>query len=75
VDKDVKLRRTNQTLKSYNGTEIKTYGTSLLNCKRNSQSMDLNFFIVEQELTPILGAKSCIDLNLIQVLINHVHLS
>jgi len=44
----MELNPTNQILKSYNGSAIKTYGTIVLKCRRKGNTNALQFFVVEK---------------------------
>jgi len=58
--KNPKINPISSTLKLYDGTKIKTIGTCELECWGNYNKYIINFTIIEQDTTPILGAPTCI---------------
>jgi len=45
-DGKIKIKRSNALLKSFNETEIKTYGKADVECSRNNITQILEFYIV-----------------------------
>ena len=61
-----KLLPTKVKLTAYEGSEIPTKGECILRVHANSHSYYLKFIISPQDVTPILGLKSCEKMGLIQ---------
>ncbi|CAB4020914.1 Hypothetical predicted protein [Paramuricea clavata] len=61
-----KLLPTKVKLTEYEGSEIPTIGECILRVHANSHSYYLKFIISPQDVTPILGLKSCEKMGLIQ---------
>ena len=53
-------------LKVYNGRKITAKGKASLVCVYKGKFTVLEFILVEQDLPPILGLKSCLELGLVQ---------
>ena len=51
---------TKKVLQAYGGHPIPTLGTIILPCKHASQQLSLEFFVIDQPVTPILGLKACL---------------
>ena len=70
--KDLYLKKTSATLKMYNGTTMSPLGKSTLTCAKGEISKDVDFFIVDQDVRPLLGAETCQELNLIKVMVDDI---
>ncbi|XP_055388193.1 uncharacterized protein LOC129616589 [Condylostylus longicornis] len=61
------IEKTNQKIISFTGENIKILGKCKLNCKIAENKHSIEFYIVEkQNCLPIIGLKTCIELNLIK---------
>ena len=67
---DLYLKRTLATLKMYNGSTMSPLGKSTLRCTKGEVSKDVDFFIVDDGVRPLLGAETCQELNFIKVMVN-----
>ena len=47
-------------------------GKSTLSCSKGHVSKDVDFFIVDDDVRPLLGAETCQELNFIKVMVNDV---
>lgn len=66
LDKQFKLRPFLANIQSYSGHSMKHLGVvSLISIVKNIVTL-IDFVIVDAEITPILGLKSCIDLGIIK---------
>ena len=54
----------------YGGKNIKTIGVCELVCKHKDQTHHLEFHVCDEEATPILGLKSCIDMNVVKIIMS-----
>ena len=70
--KDLYYKRTSATLKMYNGSTMSPLGKSTLSCTKGHVSKDVYFFIVDDDVRPLLGAETCQELNFIKVMVNDV---
>ena len=70
--KDLYLKKTSATLKMYIGTTMSPLGKSTLTCAKGEISKDVDFFIVDQDVRPLLGAETCQELNLIKVMVDDI---
>ena len=70
--KDLYLKKTSATLKMYNGTTMSPMGKSTLTCAKGEISKDVDFFIIDQDVRPLLGAETCQELNLIKVMVDDI---
>ena len=70
--KDLYLKKTSATLKMYNGTTMSPLGKSTLTCAKGEISKDVDFFIIDQDVRPLLGAETCQELNLIKVMVDDI---
>ena len=66
------LKRTQATLKMYNGSTMSPVGKSTLRCTKGEMTKDVDFFIGDDEVRPLLGAETCQELNFIKVMVNDV---
>ena len=75
IDKEGKLilEQTKHILRSYDKSRIKCHGTVKLQCLRHGNHHFLEFYVVNEDLTPILGAKACIDLELLLINVRNVN--
>uniref|UniRef100_A0A803KB09 Gypsy retrotransposon integrase-like protein 1 n=1 Tax=Xenopus tropicalis TaxID=8364 RepID=A0A803KB09_XENTR len=62
----VKIEPTTTVLVSYGGTKLIPRGCTTLAVMAKGQQAKLQFFITNENTTPILGRKACVDLQLIQ---------
>ena len=53
----------------YNGTTMSPLGKSIFTCAKGEISKDVDFFIVDLDVRPLLGAETCQELNLIKVMV------
>ena len=42
-------------------------------CQTSSKEYKLKFFVVDDDLTPILGAKACLDFQIINLQVNQIN--
>ena len=63
-----KIRKTATRLTMHNNTTEQPMGRVMLYVSRNSVRHHLRFFIVNDEVTPILGRDSCVGMKLIRIL-------
>lgn len=47
---------------SYSGDKIDTCGEAYLDCKFKNKEHKIRFYLVNENVTPILGLKTCTDL-------------
>ena len=66
------MKKTSATLKMYNGSTMSPLGKSTLSCSKGHVSKDVDFFIVDDDVRPLLGAETCQELNFIKVMVNDV---
>ena len=67
---ELTLRKTSATLKMYNGTVMNPLGKCTLMCSNGKVSEKLDFFVVQENVKPLLGAESCQKLEFIKVMVN-----
>lgn len=60
-------------LVAYGGSKIETEGLVTLPCSFNGQNYSLSFFLVNQDVQPLLGFRACLDMGIVTVS-PHVHL-
>ena len=65
---DLYLKKTSAILKMYNGTTVTPLGKCTLKCAKGEMSRDADFFIIDEDVRPLLGAETCQELNLIKVM-------
>lgn len=61
---------TSATLKMYSGSTMSPLGKSTLRCTKGEMTKDVDIFIVDDDVRPVLGAKRCLELNFIKVMVN-----
>ena len=65
--KDLYLKKTSATLKIYNGCTMYPLVKCTLKCTKGEVSKDVDFFVVDKNVRPLLGAQTCQELNFIKV--------
>ncbi|CAH3018221.1 unnamed protein product [Porites evermanni] len=70
--KDLYLKKTSAILKMYNGTTMTPLGKCTLKCAKGEMSRDADFFIINEDVRPLLGAETCQELNLIKVMASDI---
>ena len=70
--KDLYLKKTSAILKMYNGTTVTPLGKCTLKCAKGEMSRDADFFIIDEDVRPLLGAETCQKLNLIKVMASDI---
>lgn len=60
------IQKTKTVLCSYSQNKLPVLGQIKLNCSFGRKDFALNFYVVDLEGVPILGLKTCINLNLVQ---------
>lgn len=63
---EAKLRKTSITLRAFGGQRLHPVGMCTLLCRFKGHSMKIDFAIVDLSVVPILGLKSCIQLEIVQ---------
>ena len=63
------------TLVMHNHSKRKALGSARLKVEHNGSKHELNFVIVVQRVTPLLGLKSCQGMSLIKIMVPGVHTS
>lgn len=66
VDRAVKIEPTSMVLSAYGGQQLHPKGICQLICMFKNEIRLEEFIIIDEDLVPILGLKSCVDLNLIK---------
>ena len=56
----------------YNGSTMSPVGKSTLRCTKGEMTKDVDFFIGDDEVRPLLGAETCQELNFIKVMVDDV---
>ena len=69
---DLYLKRTQTTIKMYNGSTVSPVGKSTLRCTKGEMNKDVDFFTVDDDVRPLLGAETCQELNFIKVMVNDI---
>ena len=64
------LQVTKSTLTAYDGSILNTLGTVKLRCKHEENIIDLKFHVVKTRSQPILGLTSCIDLDIVRLVLS-----
>ena len=67
---DLYLKKTSATLKMYNGSTMYPLGKCTLRCTKGEVSNDVDFFVVDKNVRPLLGAQTCQELNFIKVMVS-----
>ena len=62
--------RTDAILTAYAGHKIDVAGSKVITCRHKNVIKKLLFYVVRGTVTPILGLKACMDLNLIQIIMS-----
>ena len=72
VDKEnrLKILPTKTVLKSHDNSVIETCGKVTIKYEIQGQAYYLHFYIVKQNLTPLLGSDACMKANLLKITIN-----
>ena len=67
------LEKPERHLSAYTGDKLNVLGRFMLNCKYKDLDSELEFYVVKTQYSPILGLKSCLDLQLIKLVysVNH----
>ena len=67
------LEKPERHLSAYTGDKLNVLGRFTLNCKYKYLDSELEFYVVKTQYSPILGLKSCLDLQLIKIIysVNH----
>ena len=68
--KDLYLKKTSATLKMYNGSTMYPLGKRTLRCTKGEVSKDVDCFVVDKDVRPLLGAQTCQALNFIKVMVS-----
>lgn len=66
ADKAVKIQPTSIVLSAYGGQQLYPKGICHLICMFKNEIRLQEFIVIEEDLVPILGLQSCVELNLIQ---------
>ena len=69
---DLYLKRTQPTIKMYNGSTMSPVGKFTLRCTKGEMTKDVDLFIVDDDVRPLLGAETCQELNFIKVMVNEI---
>lgn len=69
----IELQRTGVTLKAFSGEKIIPMGTCLLNCSFNGMFLKVKFVVVDLDVTPILGLRTCVRFDIVQPSHTHKH--
>lgn len=64
------LRKTSITLRAFGGQVLQAIGTCSLFCRLNDIEFTMKFAVVDLDVTPILGLKSCIRFGLVKPVTN-----
>ena len=70
--KDLYLKKTSAILKMYNGTTMTPLGKCTLKCAKGEMSRDADFFLIDENVRPLLDAETCQELNLIKVMASDI---
>ena len=54
----------------YNGSTMYPLGKCTFRCTKGEVSKDVNFFVVDKNVRPLLGAQTCQELNFIKVMVS-----
>lgn len=71
-DGDPKMNKSGAMLKFYNGNVAKPKGEVTFKCHYKNNMYDLRFQVVEGKEMPLIGAESCLQLNLLKLNVNAV---
>ena len=58
------------TLRGYGGRELDTLGMCDLNCMYKDVDRNLQFHVVNEDAPAVLGLKSCVDMNLVKLILS-----
>ena len=61
------VKKTQQNLKLYDGSMMKTCGTCMLQCYGRKKRYDIEFIVIEEDRQPVLGAPTCLKENFLIV--------
>ena len=64
------LQKPSTTLTAYDGKTLNTLGFITLPCKRDRRSLDVAFYVVETKSQPILRLKTCIDFDIVKLVLS-----
>ena len=67
---DLYLKKTSTTLKMYNGSTMYPLGKCTFRCTKGEVSNDVDFFVVDKNVRPLLGAQTCQELNFMKVMVS-----
>lgn len=56
----------------YDGSIMYPLGKCTLGCTKGEMSKDVDFFIVDEDIRPLLGAQTCQELNVIKVRVSDI---
>ena len=70
LKKKPELADSKHKLISYTGQYLNTTGEAKIKCIHKDKQLDLNFHVVDMQAQPILGLQSCIELQLVQLLLS-----
>ena len=63
---NIPIKSSGVRLRAYTGDSLKVIGVCNIQCKKNNENYNLEFFIVESNTQAILGLSSCIKLKVIK---------
>lgn len=63
---ETELRQTSITLRAFGGATINPKGTCYLNCKFGNMSIKVKFAVVDVDVMPILGLRTCIRFGIVK---------
>lgn len=61
----VELKKTEIILRAFGGQKINSVGMCLIDCKFHGKTLNRKIVVVDLDMTPILGLKSCIDFGIV----------
>ena len=70
LQKPVQMSPTNIKLTAYNGSPIDVIGKCVTNVTKQGKSYPVQFIVTSNDTIPILGLKTCTDMNLIKRIMN-----
>lgn len=66
VDYKPRLTRSQTKLVSYSGHPLKTLGKTTLLLERHERYIPVEFHVIDDEVTPLLGLRTCVELSLVR---------
>lgn len=66
IGKRIKAKKTGTKLRAFGGQRIDPIGMCYLSCSFGNESLSARFAIVDLDITPILGLKSCIKFGIVK---------